>query len=296
MTALLVAALLAALLAAGAVPAQAQMGHGAHGMEAEPVGAVSMLATAYAPTRSDVLVGDTLQWMNDSVRAHTVAAESGAWASARIASGESFRRRFDAPGAQPYYCTLHPFMRGEVDVHRVLLSAPTEVGAPGRPYVLHGRAAEAAGSTVAIEADTGAGFAPLAEAAVDAAGDFRLEVIPRTSTSYRAVLPEETSPAVQLTVLDRTLAAVAATRGRRAVVSATVTPASPGATVVLQLHLPQRFGWWPVARGKLDHHSRARFSLRLARRYSARVVLTFADGATRLAVSRTLRVGLTPRA
>jgi hypothetical protein len=35
----------------------------------------------------------------------------------------------------------------------------------------------------------------------------------------------------------------------------------------------------------------ARFSLRLAHRYPARVVLTLRDGATALAVSRTLHVG-----
>ena len=46
-----------------------------------------------------------------------------------------------------------------------------------------------------------------------------------------------------------------------------------------------------MARAKLDHHSRARFALRLGHRYPARVVLTLRDGATQLALSRTLRVG-----
>ena len=74
-------------------------------------------------------------------------------------------------------------------------------------------------------------------------------------------------------------------------VSARVAPASHGAPVVLQLKLPQHFGWWPVARAKLDHHSMASFALGLAHRYPARVVLTLKDGATPLAVSRTLHVG-----
>jgi len=46
-----------------------------------------------------------------------------------------------------------------------------------------------------------------------------------------------------------------------------------------------------VARATLDHGSMARFSLRLAHAYPARVVLVQRDGATALAVSRTLRVG-----
>ena len=50
---------------------------------------------------------------------------------------------FDAPGATPYYCVLHPFMRGEVDVHRVLLDAPTEPRRAG-PAVHAARALRAA--------------------------------------------------------------------------------------------------------------------------------------------------------
>jgi hypothetical protein len=66
-------------------------------------------------------------------------------------------------------------------------------------------------------------------------------------------------------------------------------PASPGQTVVLQLLLRHRFGWWPVRRAKLDERSRARFVFPLRHAPSARVLLTLPDGATRLASSGTLR-------
>ena len=72
---------------------------------------------------------------------------------------------------------------------------------------------------------------------------------------------------------------------------ANVTPASRGGHVVLQLFLPERFGWWPVQRDRLDAGSGAQFTVRTKRRLQARVVLTLPDGATRLAVSRTVRVG-----
>jgi plastocyanin len=282
----------AALLALAASTASAQMGHDMHGDGgAGAAGTVSMLTSAYAPAHTDILIGDTLRWSNDSVRAHTVTAQSGAWSSPRVFSGESFNHRFDAAGSEPYYCTLHVFMRGVVDVHRVLLDAPKEPGAAGRPYAVRGRAALPAGSTVAIEADSGGGFQPAATATVGDHGVFSTDVIPSTTATYRAVTAEETSPAVQLLVLDRKLTASAHGRGRRTVIDAAVAPASPGATVVVQLRLRERFGWWPVARAKLDHHSRARFALRLGHRYPARVVLTLRDGATQLALSRTLRVG-----
>jgi hypothetical protein len=63
--------------------------------------------------------------------------------------------------------------------------------------------------------------------------------------------------------------------------------------VVLQLHLPERFGWWPVRRARLDGSSRARFVVRTRRRVRARVVLTRPDGATPLALSRILRAAAT---
>jgi plastocyanin len=278
-------------LALGGATASAQMGHGGHDMDRGPAATVSMSTSAYAPTGLDVLVGDTVRWSNDSVRAHTVSADDGAWSSARMVASDRFSRRFDDTGSVPYYCKLHVFMRGVVNVHRILLDAPEEPGAPGRAYALRGRAALPAGTAVSIEADSGAGYEPAGAATVDADGTFATDVLPHASATYRAVAGGEASPPKQLLVLDRKLAASARTRGRRVTVGATVAPASPGATVVLQLALKERFGWWPVARAKADHHSRASFSLLLAHRYRARVVLTLADGATQLALSRTLHVG-----
>jgi plastocyanin len=280
----------AALAAPAASPAMDDHMHG--GTHADTASArVPILVGAFATPRVDVLAGDTVRWTNDSVRIHTVSAEDGSWGSSRLVADDSFSYRFDAQGSVPYYCTLHTFMRGEVDVHNVLLGAPSEPGAPGRPYVFHGRSALPAGTGVGIEADSGSGFQPAGNATVESDGSFTTDVVPTTTASYRAVVGEESSPAVQLLVLDRKLAVTAAGRGRAVKVSARVAPASHGAPVVLQLRLPQHFGWWPVARAKLDHHSMARFSLRLAHRYPARVVLTLRDGATPLALSRTLHVG-----
>jgi plastocyanin len=286
----LVLALGIATLAIAGPAASAEPDHGVHGAP-EAANPVSMLASAYAPQQIDVLVGDTVRWVNDSVRPHTVTGDAGAWSSSRISVDGDYRHRFDAPGTEPYYCKLHVFMRGVVGVHRILLDRPREPGAPGRAYSLHGRAALPAGSTVSIEADPGTGFQPASVATVEADGSFSTEVAPTGATRYRAVAGDASSPPVQLLVLDRKLSASVGGRGRSVVVNAAAAPASPGATVVLQLRLKHRFGWWPVARAKLDGRSRARFAMRLAHRYPARVVLTLADGATQLALSRTLRVG-----
>jgi plastocyanin len=279
-------------LALALVAATAALGGPAAAAMDEGMGArVSIGYDAYAPARIDVLAGDTVMWHNDSVRMHTVSATDGAWSSKTLVGGDMFSLRFDTPGAVGYYCMIHGFMRGEVDVHRVLLDAPKDQGAPGRTFSLTGRAALPLGGEVTIEGDAGDGFQPVATVTVDAMGAFRADVVPATTTTYRARVPGEDSPPVQVVVVDRALSASAVTRGHRVAVSASAAPASPGATVVLQLRLRERFGWWPVARTRLDARSTARFRLRLDRRVPARVVLTLSDGATPLATSRTLHVG-----
>ena len=55
-------------------------------------------------------------------------------------------------------------------------------------------------------------------------------------------------------------------KGNRVLVDAKVTPAAPGATVVLQLNLKERFGWWPTRTAMLDSASRVRFSSRAGAR------------------------------
>jgi hypothetical protein len=88
--------------------------------------------------------------------------------------------------------------------------------------------------------------------------------------------------------------ATVARRGPNAVFSASVSPHSPGATVVVQLRLPERFGWWPVRTARLDRASRARIVVPMRRRVPARVLLTLPDGATVLASSGPLRVPPAP--
>jgi plastocyanin len=278
--------LAAALALAVPAPAQMMMDHAGTGPH------VSILFGDYAPAQIDVVAGDTVTWTNDSVRNHTVSATDTTWSSAHLAANESYSFRFDTPGAQLYYCQLHGFMRGEVDVHQIIVDPPREPGAPGRHYGLTGRSSLGAGTTLTIERDTGSGFQPVGTATVDPTGAFKADVVPSTTAAYRAVAGDEVSPPVQLLVLDRRLAAAAATHGRTVNVSASVAPASPGANVVLQLRLHNHFGWWPVARARLDRASHARLTVRLRQRVPARVVLTLADGATPLAVSATMRVGI----
>lgn len=283
-------ALALALLALGvlAAPAASQRGAGEH---AGPAQQATIGFDAVRPARLQVVTGETVMWTNESARVHTVTADDESFDSGRLATSQTFSRSFGATGEAPYHCTLHPFIRGVVAVTDLLLDAPAQAASPKRPFPLTGRSALPAGTPVSIEADAGAGFAPVAATTVAPEGTFVARLQPTASASYRAVAGATTSPPVTLPVLDRRVS-LRVQRGRaRVLLRATVTPPSRGGHAALQLFLPERFGWWPVRRARLDGDSSARFAVRTRRRVQARVVLTLPDGATRLAVSRTVRVG-----
>jgi plastocyanin len=279
-------------VALAGVPAFAMDGMGG----ADGGAAVSIQFAAFAPTQNDVLAGDTVSWTNDSVRIHSVTADDASFTSALLPSGMQFTHRFDAPGSYLYHCTLHPFMRGDIEVHRLLLDPVTDSPAPGRASPIGGRAALPAGTPVTIEADAGTGFTKVATTTVGADGRFSADVVPQTTAGYRASAGGDDSQTVTLAVLDRTVRAVAARHRATVVVSTSVAPPSPGAQVVLQLRLREHFGWWPVASARLNAASRARFTVRTRRALRARVVLVrSSDGATPLATSRVVSSPVSPR-
>jgi plastocyanin len=245
---------------------------------------------AFAPQQVQVLAGDTVTWTNVSTRTHTVNADTGSWGSAELLSGQRYTHTFAAPGDFGFYCRIHTFMRGEVDVARLLIDAPDTPAAAARPYPLHGRTALAPRTPVTIEADGGGGYAAVATTRVVDDGTFAASVTPAGSATYRAVAGADASPPVTLLVLDRTVRARARRRGGQIVVAVLVTPPSRGATVVLQMRLRDRFGWWPVRRKRLDRFSQLRFRVPRRRAATVRVVMTLRDGATPLAVSRVQHV------
>lgn len=273
---------LTAVLALPATPALAQHDHG--DMGSGP--AVPIYNAAFAVPHLDVLAGDTVTWHNASLRAHNVLADDRSFASPRLLMDGMFDHRFAAPGAYTYFCQLHPSMRGDIAVHRLLLDAAKEPAAPGRPYALKGRAALPEGATVSIQADG----VEQTTATVGADGAFTATVSPKASASYTAVAGTESAPPVQVLVLDRQISAGQTATKRKLTITAKVTPASAGSTVVLQLKLKERFGWWPVKTTKTDNRGVVRFTIDRGRKVQARVLLTAADGATELARSRAFRL------
>jgi plastocyanin len=283
-------ALIAVVAALAIVPASAAA-QGHHGGPPAGGADISIGYADFSPARVDVLAGEEIHWANASVRRHDVAAVDASFNSGILGAGVAFSHTFASDGDVPYFCTIHPFMRGVVGVHELLVDAPAEPAETGRRFTVRGRSALAPGSPVAIEADEGGGFTRVATASVQDDGSFSADLRPHAPAQLRAVAGAAASPPVQLLVLDRTIRAIARTRRGKARVQVHVTPPGHGGMVVLQLRLRDRFGWWPVRHAELDNHGYASFTVPARRRVRARVVLTLADGATPLAFSPVLRLG-----
>jgi plastocyanin len=78
--------------------------------------AVEMRQIAFVPSRIEVSVGATVEWVNRDPLVHTVTATDGSWNSGDIAPNAVWRHTFDRPGTYAFHCTPHPFMTGVVVV------------------------------------------------------------------------------------------------------------------------------------------------------------------------------------
>ena len=260
---------------------------------------VSMGAGSFSPAQLDVLVGDSVVWRNNSVKTHNVKFETEGFNSGRVAPRGGANHRFTAAGVYPYVCTIHDGMEGEVGVYPLLLDGPARRVRPGTQIALHVRAPEGAGE-VAIEADSGAGFQRVGLAGPAEGGGHDGHEEPGTvhanfaaseTARYRAVSSAGASQELRVEVSDAPdLSAKVRRRRGAAVVSVAASPPAPGGRVVLQLKLRERFGWWPVARERLDRRSRTTFTVRGHRGAPVRAVLVGPDWATPLSESRVLRI------
>jgi plastocyanin len=214
-----------------------------------PTRTVSMPGKLYEPSALNVLVGTSVTWKNDDSTNHTVTADGDAFASGYVPPGGSFTFAFTREGRYAFHCTIHKFMRGEVNVFGLVLSGPEGTVTAGRRVVLAGLAppgtldvtVRGAGTTMAVHPKPDGSFA--VRFPVAAPGVYRAAAGRLTSPPVRVVA----RPVVRVTHTGHVIRAVAA-------------PARPGAVALLQAYDRERFDWVTVARTKLDAASRARFT------------------------------------
>lgn len=87
--------------------------------ESEPGGlttSVGVIDFAYDPDPVVVQVGTTVTWEWLGLSPHTVTDEAGSFDSGILVKGDSWSRTFDQVGTIRYVCTLHPDMKGSIEI------------------------------------------------------------------------------------------------------------------------------------------------------------------------------------
>jgi len=76
----------------------------------------------FIPAEVTISVGETITWSNDDTAAHTVTSglpsegPDGVFDSSLFMAGTTFEHTFVEAGEYPYYCMVHPWMTGKVQV------------------------------------------------------------------------------------------------------------------------------------------------------------------------------------
>jgi len=275
---------------------------------------VALPGLYFDPSRLSVVVGDAVTWRVSDLQTHDVRAEDGSFASGRLGRFGGFTTRFDRAGSWPYLCTIHPFMRGQVDALAALLRAPAGAALAGEPVRLEGRAAP--GAEVTLEQRLAAGAAPAVMAGVRPAvvagvrpavvaggwqavgravaaadGTFAFTVRAAEGAVYRPATAAGAGPEVALAVTTRVRASVAVRPGRdRARVVVRTRPRQPGLVASLQRYSRERFMWRRIAHARLDARGRARFAVRTGGGGRVRVVLSSAARGPVLALTGVVRL------
>lgn len=77
---------------------------------------VNIVDFGFEPGEITVATGTTIFWANTGEAPHTATADDGSFDTGRLASGEREGVTFETAGEFPYFCSIHPDMRGTVTV------------------------------------------------------------------------------------------------------------------------------------------------------------------------------------
>jgi plastocyanin len=70
----------------------------------------------FAPAKLTVSAGTSVSWKFDDSTQHTVTADDNSFMSAAMGDGQTYMHTFDTKGTLTYHCSIHPFMKGSVEV------------------------------------------------------------------------------------------------------------------------------------------------------------------------------------
>jgi len=71
---------------------------------------------SFSPAAAIVPAGATVTWTNHDDVPHNIVSTEKRFASPVLDTDQQFSHRFEAPGAYPYFCSVHPRMTGQIVV------------------------------------------------------------------------------------------------------------------------------------------------------------------------------------
>jgi plastocyanin len=77
---------------------------------------VQIVEFTYQPDPVTVQVGGKVIWQNEDAAPHTATADDGSFDTGTIEQGKLKSETFKEAGTYPYFCEIHPDMRGTVEV------------------------------------------------------------------------------------------------------------------------------------------------------------------------------------
>jgi plastocyanin len=77
---------------------------------------VKIVEFTYQPDPVVVQTGGKVTWQNEDAAPHTATADDGSFDTGTIEQGKIGSETFKEAGAYPYFCEIHPDMRGTVEV------------------------------------------------------------------------------------------------------------------------------------------------------------------------------------
>lgn len=77
---------------------------------------VKIVEFTYQPDPVVVQSGGKVTWQNEDAAPHTATADDGSFDTGTIEQGKIGSETFKEAGAYPYFCEIHPDMRGTVEV------------------------------------------------------------------------------------------------------------------------------------------------------------------------------------
>lgn len=84
--------------------------------EAAKAEKVKIVEFTYQPDPVTVQVGGKVIWQNEDTAPHTATADDGSFDTGTLEQGKLKSETFKQAGTYPYFCEIHPDMRGTVEV------------------------------------------------------------------------------------------------------------------------------------------------------------------------------------